>query len=71
MSKLDELVAGEGYQSVDDLLHAVITDALCPAICTNLSCHYTAKMEPDQDRGWCPECGTNSMQSAFVLAGLI
>jgi hypothetical protein len=71
MSKLDELVEREGYESVDDLLQAVVADAVCPAICTNISCHYTQELEPDQDRGWCPECGMNSMKSALVLAGLI
>lgn len=71
MSKLDKLVESEGYASLDELLAAVITDSVCPAICTNESCDYTEEMEPDQDRGWCPECSQNSMQSALILAGLI
>jgi hypothetical protein len=37
----------------------------------NEGCDYTTDMEPDQDRGWCDECGTNSMTSAMVLAGVI
>ena len=71
MSKLDTLVETEGFENLDGLLEAVITDSVCPAICTNLSCDYTQELEPDQDRGWCPECGMNSMKSALVLAGLI
>jgi hypothetical protein len=37
----------------------------------NDGCDYTEEMEPDQDRGVCPECHTGSMKSAMVLAGLI
>jgi hypothetical protein len=37
----------------------------------NAGCDYTAEMEPDQDRGWCEVCNTNSMKSALVLAGII
>jgi hypothetical protein len=70
-AKLAELVATEGYQSADALLEACITDAVCPGICMNLSCSYTTEVEPDQDRGYCEVCGTNTVKSALVLAGLI
>ena len=70
-TKLDTLVASEGYQSLDGLLEACVLDSVCPAICVNNGCDHTEEMEPDQDRGWCPECQTNSMKSALVLAGLI
>ena len=61
-AKLDRLVEIEGYDSLDDLL---------PAICMSDGCDYTAEMEPDQDRGWCEVCGTNTVTSALVLAGFI
>ncbi|MND06157.1 hypothetical protein D3C83_273730 [compost metagenome] len=51
-----------------------MTDTVCPAICCNPArpdCGYTAEMEPDQDRGWCEECGANTMIAALVLDGLI
>jgi hypothetical protein len=35
----------------------------------NDGCDYTADMEPDQDRGWCEACDTNTVASALVLAG--
>lgn len=69
--KLATLVASEGYQSLDGLLEASVLDSVCPAICMNDGCDYTEEMEPDQDRGWCPECQTNSMKSGMVLAGLV
>lgn len=69
--KLEELTKIEGYPSVEALLEAAVTDSVCPAICVNEVCSYTCEMEPDQDRGWCEECGTNTMQSALVLAQII
>jgi hypothetical protein len=69
--KLDQLVEFEGYDTLDELLAASIADSVSPAICTNDSCDYTAKMEPDQDHGWCEACSTNTVASALVLAGII
>jgi hypothetical protein len=68
-TKLEELAESEGYASVDAMLGAAVCDSVCPAIC--LHCSYTDELEPDQDRGWCPECETGTMKSALRLAGLI
>jgi len=70
-TKLQKLMEIEGYTNIIDLLAASITDSVCPAICMNEGCSYTCEMEPDQDRGWCDECQTNSMKAALVLAGVI
>jgi len=70
-SKLEQLIEIEGFKSEEALLAAVITDSVSPAICMNDGCDYTAEMEPDQDRGWCEACGTNSVASALILAGII
>ena len=71
MTKLQKLLEIEGYTNITALLAVCITDGVSPAICTNEGCDYTAEMEPDQDRGFCEECRTNSMKSAPVLAGVI
>jgi hypothetical protein len=70
-TKLDELVASEGYGSLQELLEAVISDSVSPGICVNLGCDYTAEVEPDQDRGYCEECRTQTVKSALILAGII
>jgi hypothetical protein len=70
-AKLAKLLEIEGYENIVQLGEAVFSDAVSPAICANEGCSYTCEMEPDQDQGWCDECGTNSMVSAMVLAGLI
>ena len=70
-AKLAKLVEIEGYDSSDELFEAVFSDAVSPAICMNEDCDFTCEMEPDQRRGWCDECRTNSMKAAPVLAGLI
>jgi hypothetical protein len=69
--KLMKLSEIEGFESLDDLLQAAATDSVCPAIFMTEGCDYTAEMEPDQDRGFCEECGGNTVVSALVLAGLI
>jgi hypothetical protein len=69
--KLKKLVELEGYDDDVDLIADVVSDSVCPAICMNAGCDYTAEIEPDQDRGWCEVCGTNSLKSALVLAGVI
>jgi len=70
-SKIERLAEIEGYDDCLAMLEANIIDSVCPAICVNADCDYTTEMEPDQDRGWCEECGTNTVKSALVLAGVI
>ena len=70
-AKLAKLIEIEGFENVEALLQAVLGDSVSPAICMNEGCVYTCEMEPDQRRGWCDECRTNSMKAAPVLAGLI
>ena len=69
--KLDQLVESEAYDSLDDLIATTISDSVSPAICLNEGCDYTAEMEPDQREGWCEACGTNTVASALILAGII
>ena len=66
---LDKIVDSEGFASVDDLLEKAVLDAVSPAICTE--CHLVCEMEPDQTRGWCESCGTNTVVAAPILAGII
>jgi hypothetical protein len=63
----------EGYDSLDDLLEEAALDSVSPAICVNPDnpqCN-NCEMEPDQDRGRCEECSSNTMKSALILAGVI
>ena len=58
-------------------LEAIAEEAICgdsagvPAICMNVNCNATYEYEPDQDRGYCEECKTNSVKSILILAGMI
>jgi hypothetical protein len=70
-AKLAKLIEIEGYDSIEALMEAVLSDAVSPAICMNEDCDFTCEMEPDQDAGYCEECHTNTMKAAPVLAGLI
>lgn len=69
--KLAKLIEIEGFADDLALIQAALTDSVCPAICMNPDCSNTEEMEPDQTRGWCSECNSNTMKSGLVLAGVI
>jgi hypothetical protein len=70
-AKLMKLCDLEGYKRLDDFLKASVADSVCPAICMTEGCDHTTEMEKDQDAGYCEACGSNTVVSALVLAGLI
>jgi hypothetical protein len=70
-AKLAKLIEIEGYETADQLLEAVFSDSVSPAICMNEDCNFTCEMEPDQEAGFCEECHTNTMAAAPVLAAII
>ena len=69
--KLAKLLTAEGYETLEQMALAVLSDAVSPAICIEPDCDYTTEMEPDQDQGYCEACGGNTVVSALVLAGII
>jgi hypothetical protein len=70
-AKLAKLIEIEGYADIIQLMEAVLSDSVSPAICMNDGCNFTCEMEPDQDAGYCEECHTNTMKAAPVLAAII
>ena len=69
--KLAKLLAAEGYDTIEELAEAVFSDSVSPAICIEPDCDHVAEMEPDQDAGYCENCGKNTVVAALVLAELI
>lgn len=70
--KLAILAKSEGFAQVEDFLNRwEMLDSLVPAICMNENCNLYEEYEPDQTQGFCHDCGTKSMESALVLAGII
>jgi hypothetical protein len=69
--KLMRLCEIEGCQNPFELLEAAMADSVAPAICMTEGCEYTAKMEKDQDQGYCEACGGNTVMSALRLADII
>jgi ssDNA-binding Zn-finger/Zn-ribbon topoisomerase 1 len=65
------MLADQYGVSVEELLEEWALDSVVPGICMNPDCEYTAEYEPDQREGWCEACGTPTVQSAFVLLGVI
>ena len=70
-AKLDALRDYEGFETLEAMYEAALFDSVCPGICVKRDCNGTIEVEPDQDRGWCPACGGNTVVSALRLAELI
>ena len=47
MTKLEKLLEIEGYDTLEELLEAVLSDVVSPAICMNEGC-FTCETEPDR-----------------------
>lgn len=68
MTLLEQLAKDWGYTDPLDMIEDYIYDGVNPGICP---CGYSTEVEPDQERGWCECCGTNTVKSASILAGVI
>jgi hypothetical protein len=69
--KLQRLLDRTGAPDVWEILRRANGDAVAPGICMNEDCNYIVDVEPDQRRGYCDECDTNTVKSALILAGLV
>jgi hypothetical protein len=65
-SKLDQLASTWGM-SVSELIETYALDDVAPGICMNPGCTYSTEYEPDQQKGWCEECGSRT--GICVLGG--
>lgn len=70
VSKLDLLARAWGMKT-REFIEEYALDDVVPGICLNPGCDYTTEVEPDQRQGWCEVCGTTSVRSGIVLAGII
>ena len=70
MSKLEELAKIDG-RDVMEILEEGTFDSVCQGICTNEGCDYNTEVESDCETGYCEICGTQTVQSALILAGMI
>jgi hypothetical protein len=69
-SKLTALAHEYGFSVVTFIEEYGLEDVV-PGICMNPDCEYTTEVEPDQRQGWCGECGTTTVKSGLILAGII
>ena len=70
MGNLQDLCDETGMTDME-LAEEGTFDSVCQGICVNECCSYTCSVEPDCDSGYCEECGTNTVQSALILMGMI
>lgn len=66
-----ETLAEEWSLTVAQFIEWYGLDDVVPGICMNPHCVFTAQVEPDQRGGWCEDCGTTSVKSGLILAGVI
>lgn len=69
--KLQNLANQWGYDDSDDFVSEQMFASIVPGICMNDDCEYTTDIEPDQSRGFCELCGTKTVKSGLLLAGVI
>ena len=65
---MKELCKLEGFDNGLDLIQNYMDDGGCPGICTK--CGITYWVEHDHANGHCC-CGSYTVQSAFILMGII
>lgn len=70
-TKAEQLAKDWGYEDEYEAAEELITDSVCPGICMNSDCDYSTEVEPDCSTGYCEECGTQSVQSLFILMGIM
>ena len=63
--KLNDLLAIEGIEEID--MFEIANESIQPGICMNPDCDYMTQVEPDQEKGWCEECNTNTVKSLQCL----
>ena len=66
---LTELLDEYGCADMYDFLETYGHDSCVPGICTKCGTSY--EYEPDQDRGWCSNCESNTVVSGLILIGVI
>jgi hypothetical protein len=71
MDKLHTLSDDFGFHDPIDMVESYQCEGLMPAICMTKGCDYSTEYEPDQRKGWCESCSTNTVVSAAVLLGII
>jgi len=71
MDKIQALLECEGLDSTDEFLDAFAMEDVVPGICMNSDCDYVGYYEPDQDKGYCEVCHTQSVMSGLRLLGVI
>ena len=54
-----------------EMLQEATFDSVAKGICMNEGCDYTCEVEPDSDNGYCEICGTNTVKSCLMIAGII
>lgn len=67
---LQDILDEMGYDNFEELGEEYIMDCACPGICRNCG-EIVDRIEHDCYNGWCSNCETQGVRSAFALMGII
>ena len=68
---LDNVATAEGFKDSMDMWEQLICDSMCPAVCTECEEVFEGELEHDARDVVCHHCGNKTVQSVFVLGGVI
>jgi hypothetical protein len=66
---LELITEEEGFEDPMQLLTEYALESVVPGICKE--CEAIYHYEPDQDEGYCEQCGENTVVSCLILAGIM
>ena len=75
-AKLEALAFEEGgdEDNLKETVYRLLEEATYDeplGICSNENCTYYTVVEPDQDKGWCEHCETNTVVSCLILGNIV
>jgi len=60
-----------GYNDARQMMEDYLCDSMVPGICMEAQCSNVEEYEPDQEHGYCSECGRESVTSLAILLDII
>ena len=60
-----------GYDDPLQMMENYMNDSMVPGICMEAQCNNVEEYEPDQEHGYCSECGRQTVASLAILLGVI
>ena len=67
----EALLDDVGMDDANEIMEAYAFESVVPGVCKDKECLAVVDVEPDADKGWCPECQNQTIVSCLRLWGVI